>query len=485
MLLEIVKGFDKEGIYMSITSMSFVFAFLPLALAVYYISNNEIKPYVLLGISIVFYAFGSIRYISLFLIDICITIFVGRSIYKANSRLARKTLLILGVICNVGLLVFYKNGDALIGKWNVIIGLQETQQNLVLPLGISFFTFKAISYLADIYKKKVELSDDVVRDALYLSIFTQIQAGPISRYEESKIVGNGFNSNLFSQGVYRFLVGFSKKVIISSMLYKSYVEIFATPLEDVSTLYAWLGAICFVLQLLYDFEGYSDMAIGMSAMFGYKCCENFNYPFMTESIGGFWRRWHMSLGSWFKDYIYIPLGGSRNQHKIKLYFNLFVVWLLTGVWHGVSGNYILWAMGTFVAISIEKALNLPERLKSKASKIIYRFLSALFSGTMLTVFGTDSFISGLRYINRMYNFRMGAIVDMRAKFLIKDNWFFICIAVLLCFPIVPFIEEKLQDKAVLAKLFELCKVAIVVASFVWALSFVVAGQNNPFAYANF
>lgn len=470
---------------MSITSMSFVFAFLPLALAMYYIANNEVKPYILLGLSLIFYAFGSLQYIMLFVFEICLTVFIGRTIYESSNQIERKILFILGILCNVSMLAYYKYADIVITKWNVITGANEPIKGLVFPLGISFFTFKAISYLVDVYKGKAELTDKIVRDALYLSFFTQIQSGPLTRYNESKPVMDGFNSQLFQTGVYRFLVGFSKKVIISSMLSKIYVEVFSTPLEEFSTLYAWLGVICFFLQLLCDFEGYSDMAIGISAMFGYKCRENFNYPFMTESINGFWGRWHISLGAWFKDYVYIPLGGSRNKHKWRVYFNLLVVWLLTGIWHGTTGNYVFWALGTFVAISIEKMLGFPNRLKTKVGKFVYRLFSVLVTVTMAAMFSSSNFVNGLRYIKRMYDFRANEIIDMRAKFLIKDNCFFILVALFLCFPIVPFIEKKLEGKASAAKVFELCKVLVVVAAFIWSLSFVVAGQNNPFAYANF
>ena len=252
----------------------------------------------------------------------------------------------------------------------------------------------------------------------------------------------------------------------------------------VSTLYLWLGAICYSMQLFYDFDGYSDMAIGLSEMFGYRCTENFDYPYMTESVAKFWRRWHISLSSWFRDYVYIPLGGSRCK-KWRTYFNLFAVWALTGIWHGAAWNFIFWGIGYFIVIAFERATGLPDRLKTRFGKFIYRVLALLFINFQWVIFRAASLQSGLSYIKRMVVYTPNTLADKRALFLMKDNWVFILVGILLCFPIVQYLEKKLESRKRLLAIFHIVVGVIVVFGAVWSVSFIISGQNNPFAYANF
>ncbi|MGM9669538.1 MAG: MBOAT family O-acyltransferase, partial [Faecousia sp.] len=258
-----------------------------------------------------------------------------------------------------------------------------------------------------------------------------------------------------------------------------------TPFENFSTSYAWLGAICYSLQLFFDFSGYSDMAIGITEMFGYKCPENFNYPYITDSVTKFWRRWHITLSGWFRDYIYIPLGGSRNKQRWKVYCNLFIVWLLTGIWHGAAWNFIAWGLGYFVVISLEKLLNFPGRLKTRIGKVIYRIFTLLFINFQWVLFNSTSLISGLRFIKRMILFYPNELTDMRTSFLLRDYGFFIIIAIILSVPVVPWIGCKLKDKKSMYTVYEVLLSLIIIGAFIWSISFIVAGQNNPFAYANF
>lgn len=220
-------------------------------------------------------------------------------------------------------------------------------------------------------------------------------------------------------------------------------------------------------------------------MFGYSCMENFNYPYMTESVSKFWRRWHISLSEWFRDYIYIPLGGSRSKNKARVYFNLFVVWLLTGIWHGVAWNFVLWGLGYFVLIAFERLTGLPERFKTKIGKVLYRIFSLLFINFQWVMFNSKDVLGGMRFIKRMVLYQNNDLANVRTWFLLKDYAFFIIVAVVLCFPIVPWVRKKLVDKAAAFKVFELVEYVVIIGAFIWALSFVVAGQNNPFAYANF
>lgn len=463
---------------MTTTSMLFLLLFLPLALIIYYIANDGIKEYVLLGESILFYALGDIHYLPLFCIATCVMIFIGRGIHISNSMLLKRILLVLGIIINIGILFSYKYLGSIIEPDTI------RATTAIMPLGLSFFTFKSISYLADAYTGKVSLSEHMVHDALYLSIFTQIQAGPLTRYNDMQR-SKKFDSALFSDGVYRFLIGFSKKILIADVLSKITTEVFATSIDNLSTGYAWLGAVCYSLQLFFDFAGYSDMAIGLTQMFGYKCKENFNYPYMTNSVSGFWRRWHISLSEWFRDYVYIPLGGSRNKQKWRTYVNLLIVWILTGIWHGSSWNFVLWGLGYFIMIAFEKATNFPAKLNTTVGKILYRIVCLLFINFQWVLFNAGSVTYGLGFIKRMVIGKSVSLANLRALFLLKEYFFFILIALILCFPIVPWIQSKFKERKVLSGVLELGITIIIVAAFVWALSFVISGLNNPFAYANF
>ena len=420
--------------------------------------------------------------------SIILSIIIGRLIHLTPKKLARRILLITGIALNAGILIYYKYADFILSftKENAA----DVQKEVLLPLGLSFFTFKAISYLVDVYSGKAVLSENPVHDALYLSFFGQIQSGPLSRYNDmcfpAELDGKkNARMNLFSDGVLRFLIGFNKKVLLANILAKVTTEVFSTPVEKYTMAYAWLGSICFSLQLFFDFAGYSDMAIGLSEMFGYKCRENFNYPYMTESVAKFWRRWHISLSEWFRDYIYIPLGGSRNKNKWRVYFNLLVVWVLTGIWHGAAWTFVFWGLGYFVLISFERLTKLPDRLQSKPSKIIYRVFTLLFINCQWILFRSDTLKNGIRFIKRLFVFYDNKITDFRALFLLKEYGVFIAAAILLCFPVVPWLRKKLEGRTKALVVFDGIVYTVILGLFVCALSFVVAGQNNPFAYANF
>lgn len=472
---------------MSITSLSFLFCFLPISLMVYYIVKKEAKELVLLVISLMFYALGSPQYLILFMVSVVVTVTIGRLINSFDGQKQRTFLLVIGVIYNVGLLAFYKYYNSIIDYMGLkkIIEI-DTHQSLILPLGISFFTFKAISYLIDVYHSRVQLDENVVHDALYLSFFPQIQSGPLARYSEMfPVVDKSEKQRLFNEGVYRFLIGFNKKVILANVLSNITKEIFSTDPGMLSTGYAWLGSICFSLQLFFDFAGYSDMAIGLSGMFGYNCRENFYYPYMTESISKFWRRWHISLSEWFRDYIYFPLGGSRCEKKTRVYFNLFVVWILTGIWHGSTWNFIAWGLGYFVLIAFERFTGWPDKLTSGVVKFIYRIFTLLFINFQWVLFKAENLKYGLRFIKRMVIYTPNELMDKRTAFLLGDNWFFIMLAFILCFPVVSTLENKVKENAKGYFVFRLVISLIIVFGFVWSLSFVIVGMNNPFAYAFF
>lgn len=469
---------------MSIITMLFVFLFLPLALAIYHLSNESVKEYVLLIVSLVYYLIGSIDYIFFFIISIAVTVLIGRTMANVTGDIIKRGLLVLGIVFNVAYLFYFKYFNFSLAIWAQLTDVDIVLREILLPLGISFYTFKAISYLADIYTGRAVLDENFTHDLMYLSFFSQLQSGPITRYNDCKRI-NDSKIDYFSDGAIRFMIGFDKKVLIANVLANITNEIFDAPYENLSTSYAWLGAVCFSLQLFFDFAGYSDMAIGLTEMFGYSCMENFYYPYMTESVSRFWRRWHISLSEWFRDYVYIPLGGARSKSKVKVYLNLFVVWLLTGIWHGAAWNYVLWGMGYFVLIAFEKVTGLPDKFRFDISKVAYRVFSLLFINFQWVMFNSNDVINGLRFIKRMVIYQKNDLADVRVIFLLKDYAFFIIVAVVLCFPIVPWTRKKLIDRTAAYRAFEILEYTIILVAFIWAISFIVAGKNNPFAYANF
>lgn len=312
---------------MSFTDLTFIFLLLPLFLAIYYISKEGLREYVLCACSLFFYAFGSIGCVLLLIFSICVDVCIGWLIDKCRERPAlRRGLLLLGVIYNLSILGYYKYADFILDNVSALLGGMAEPKNLALPLGISFFTFKSISYLADIYLGKIKAPKNPMHAALYLSFFAQAQSGPLSRYQDMACgAGMGGHSRFagFSEGACRFMAGMQKKMLLANVLSNITAEAFSAPSGQMSAAYAWLGAVCYSLELYFDFSGYSDMAIGVSRMFGYSCPENFDYPYMADSVSGFWRRWHITLGAWFRDYVYIPLGGSRARGGYCVYTGTF------------------------------------------------------------------------------------------------------------------------------------------------------------------
>ncbi len=470
---------------MDFTDLIFLFIFLPVSFAIYYLASGEkLRQWILLMLSMVFYACGSSDYFFLLLFTLFINITLGFFIEKSNQshKNLAAFLLILGISMNVGVLGYYKYADFSLKTLNSLLSTQFEMKNLLLPLGISFYTFKAISYLIDVYEKRVE-KNSVVVVALYLSFFGQITSGPITRYAAFEKDRDGEIYHQFGTGVNRFLIGFIKKILLANVLSNITTEIFDNT-YSLSTSLAWLGAICYSLQLYYDFSGYSDMAIGISGMFGYRCSENFNYPYTTSSVTEFWRKWHITLGAWFRDYIYIPLGGSR-EGKIKLYRNMLIVWLITGLWHGANWNFIVWGLGYFILIACEKALGIPKCWKHKGIKNAYRVFVLAMVNFEWVMFRCKNVTEGFEYIKSMVVPINDEIASARARFLLQDYAVFIVCAILFAMPIVPKIEEYCKKNKMTEIMYHLMYSVVLIILFTLALSLVISGQSNPFLYGNF
>ncbi len=345
---------------MVFSSNIFLFAFLPLTLALYFATPNQIKlrNIFLLIASLIFYSWGEMHYLFLLLISIAANYFFGLILEK------NKKIIILAVAFNILLLGYYKYANFIIENLN-LLGLKIENKKIHLPIGISFFTFHAISYLVDIYRKKSHAQKSFIDLALYIAFFPQLIAGPIVRYNFIAKYLNKRNHNYaaVAYGIRRFIIGLGKKVIIANPLGELADAVFNLPLAEVNANVAWVGVICYTLQIYFDFSGYSDMAIGLARIFGFKFPENFNYPYISRSIKEFWRRWHISLSAWFRDYVYIPLGGNRCS-LTRQYFNLVLVFFLCGFWHGASWNFIVWGVFHGIFLVLERFKKFSEFLLS-------------------------------------------------------------------------------------------------------------------------
>ena len=460
---------------MSFASIPFLLYFLPISVALFYLTrkiNKYLSELILIVCSVVFYTYESSEYLLLIGILSILAILAGFAISKTSGAVSRITMLV-SVFILVGTLVFFKYVNRL------------AHTNILFPLGLSFFSFRVISYIVDIYKKRISFEKNILKTLLYFTFFAQISSGPIERFEGFyKEDDTKFDSKLFLDGFWRFIFGLCKKILIADTLLHMLSTLKIVPLEASAASFLWIMSICYSLQLYYDFSGYSDMAIGITNMFGYNCRENFKHPYLSRSISEFWRRWHISLGDWFKDYIYIPMGGSRVS-KARIIVNLFVVWLITGIWHGSTLNFIIWGLLYFVIIMLEKILIKPERLKSGAA-VIYRLFSLFYINLLWIVFRyTDLSYLGA-YLKRMFGISRIEHSDINVWHLIWDYKFALIPAILFIFPIYSKISQYMEKKDQKIKLvFEAVLSIVMTVLFILCLSFIVSGTNNPFVYANF
>ena len=371
---------------MVFSSAIFIFGFLPLLLICYFLTPKNKRNYTLLIFSLIFYGFGEPVFLFVMIAIVMIDYLSGILIDKYEKQ--KKAVLILSLILNLGLLFYYKYTGFFLDTVNTLFNLRLPVPEIVLPIGISFFTFQALSYVIDVYKKEVKVQKNPLYILLYVSMFPQLIAGPIVRYQtvEDEITKREYSWENIAYGIERFVIGFAKKLIISNHMGRLADIIFQG--TGLTTDVAWIGAISFTLQIYFDFSGYSDMAIGLGRILGFHFNENFNYPYISKSITEFWRRWHISLSTWFRDYVYIPLGGNR-KGALRHIFNMFVVWFLTGFWHGASFNFILWGLYYFVFLLLEKYVfnkifkNIPSVLKHIYALIIIIFGWVLFNCTNL------------------------------------------------------------------------------------------------------
>ena len=453
---------------MIFSSASFLFAFLPCVTIVYYLLRSRTARNVFLTfVSLFFYAWGEPWFVLVMLLSIVINWFIALRIGAGEHK---KAWLVVGLVCDLGLLAVFKYLGFLMENVNWIFHLSLPVPQIVLPIGISFFTFQAISYIVDVYRGDGRVQKSLMNVCLYISFFPQLIAGPIVRYQtfDDQITTRRETLDDFCEGVRRFIVGLAKKVLLANNLAALADTAFAMQTTELSLVGTWLAAASYMLQLYFDFSGYSDMAIGLARMFGFHLLENFNLPFIARSIAGFWKRWHISLTSWFRDYLYFPLGGSRVS-KGRLLFNMGVVWVLTGFWHGAQWTYLVWGFLFFVLQAFERFSGAGKWLEKHRIGHLYVFLVVMIASV---VSRADSIPHALDLYRSMFGLDGSAIFDDTARMFLREYGAFLVAGVLCCLPVPKRIPDAVRG------------VGLAAAGFV-AITYVVMGSYNPFIYFNF
>lgn len=469
---------------MLFSSPVFLFVFLPAVLLGYYILRGQkARNLLLLAASLFFYAWGEPVYVFLMLFSIGANYFLGLWIH---ARCGAKGPLIVAVALNLGILFLFKYLDFTIGNLNALFGLHLPPVGLSLPIGISFFTFQALSYCIDVYRGTAQVQRNVLDLGLYISFFPQLIAGPIVRYSSvaQQIRSRKSDPELFRQGVERFILGFAKKVLLANNLSVVAERAFALAgAGELTAGLAWLGSVSYSLQIYFDFSGYSDMAIGLGRMFGFRFEENFNYPYISRSVSEFWKRWHISLGRWFRDYIYFPLGGSRVS-RAKLLRNLFAVWLFTGIWHGAAWQFIVWGLGYGVLVAFEKLTGLPEKLKTRVGRALYMALTLLIVNAGWVLFGAQDLSAGLYQLGAMLGIGTAGTGDLTI-FLLRERWIYLVLGMVLSTPFCSGALRRLWAGREDKPLWALGRAAGYLLLLILSVSYLAMGAHNPFIYFNF
>ena len=471
---------------MVFSSLLFLFYFLPAVLVVYFIVPRKAKNIVLLIFSVFFYAWGEPVYILLMMFSICMDFFLGLWLERVRQNRERaKKVLVLAVVLNVALLAFFKYADFFVDNLNAVTGLAIPSLNIPLPIGISFYTFQAMSYLIDLYRGDVPVQRSIVAFGTYVSLFPQLIAGPIVRMRTvvGELADRRESFDDFSIGVKRFVAGLGKKVLIANTLGEVWSQVSAMEPDGLPVLTAWIGVLAYTFQIYFDFSGYSDMAIGLGRMFGFHFLENFDYPYISKSITEFWRRWHISLSSWFKEYVYIPLGGNRKGLS-KQIRNILIVWLLTGFWHGASWNFVVWGLYFGVLLILEKLFLL--RLLQKLPSFFQHAYTMLLVVLGWAVFAFDSLGDGLQFIRALFGGYGQALWDGGALYLLYTNIILFIIAAIGSTPLPGRLWNRL-DRRLEAHPVPLgaLESALVASGMLLCVAFLVDASYNPFLYFRF
>ena len=465
---------------MLFTSISFLYYFLPALIIIYFITPKKYKNIILLIASLLFYFYGEPKYVFLMIAEIIIA-YIGAILidkYKNQS----KNILITTLFIHVFLLIIFKYTDFIIQTINDISNANIKLLNIALPIGISFYTFQIISYIIDVYNGKVNVQKNIIKLATYVSLFPQLVAGPIVRYQtvEKELDDRVHSFNNFAYGIRRFTIGFAKKVLIANALGELCSKTFLA--DEKTVVFFWIFGISYMLQLYFDFSAYSDMAIGLGRIFGFHFPENFNYPYISKSITEFWRRWHISLSTWFKDYVYIPLGGNR-EGKYKQIRNILIVWLLTGIWHGANWTFLIWGLLFGIILIIEKIwLNkFMEKLPSFIRRIYVLFIVMI----LFIIFSSDNMSVALTNIKGLFGMNGEAFVNDYTLHYLKSYLPVLIIALLGSTPFIKILIDKLRKNKYVNNIINIIEPILIVVILVVVTSYLIDNSYNPFLYFRF
>lgn len=456
---------------MIFSSLLFLFWFIPIFFFIYYLAPPKLKNAVLLIGSIAFYAWGEPKYLILIFVSILVNYLAGILMQKADRTSVRRLVLIIALVYDFSMLLVFKYTNFFIGNINALLGSDIALVDITLPLGISFYTFQIASYIIDLYKGKIEADKNIINLATYLCMFPQLIAGPIVVYSEvsEKLKNRNIVLSDIEEGIRIFILGLGSKVLIANNIGSLWDRVTEIGYENVSTPVAWMAMIAYTLQIYFDFNGYSLMAIGLGKMLGFTFPQNFNFPYISRSLTEFWRRWHITLSSWFREYVYIPLGGNR-RGNIRTYVNLFIVWFLTGFWHGASWNFVLWGLFFFMMLSIEK-MGLHKILDRH--KVFSHIYSLLFISMSWMIFAiTDIQKIGVFFL-RLFSFKIGEDVI----YYFRNYAVIIIIGCILSTPVLKNFYDRYKTKVI--------GIIISIAILILSVAYLADATYNPFLYFRF
>lgn len=466
---------------MVFSSIPFLYYFLPVVLLVYFAVPTALKNTVLLVFSLAFYAWGEPIYVFLMAVTILVNYVLGICTEKFRGRPLSKVFLALSVIFCLGALGYFKYADFFIENANNVLGTSIPLFGIALPIGISFYTFQIMSYVIDVYRGSAKAQKNIIDLGAYVSLFPQLIAGPIVRYAdiEKQLKYRTHSFQKAHDGIVSFVVGLSKKILIANTLGELCTS-FAV-VGDKSVMFYWLYALSYMIQIYFDFSGYSDMAIGLGKIFGFTFMDNFRYPLASRSITDFWRRWHISLGSWFRDYVYIPLGGNR-RGSIRHIFNILVVWFLTGFWHGAEWNFIIWGLYFALLLMAEKFFLSKYLSKSKIIGHIYVLFFVIIS---FAIFSASSLGGALETVGGMFGIGTSYFVSESFLYALKNFGFVIVLAFVCATPVMSNCKKLIRRKNTLSKVYDILETPVLLILFVVTTAYLADGSFNPFLYFRF
>ncbi|MBQ8391882.1 MAG: MBOAT family protein [Clostridia bacterium] len=466
---------------MIFSSIAFLYYFLPVTLVLYFLTPRPLKNTTLLLVSLFFYGWGEPKYVFLMIATVLLGYVFGLLIERYRSKPVSKVFLTLSVLSSLAALGYFKYADFFIANFNAVTGLSIPLLRLALPIGISFYTFQILSYSVDVYRGETEAQKNPINLAAYVALFPQLIAGPIVRYCDVALMlkKREHSFQKINEGCCRFVIGLSKKILIANTLGELCTSF--TQSADLSVLYYWLYVVSYMLQIYFDFSGYSDMAIGLGKIFGFEFLENFNYPFISKSITEFWRRWHISLGSWFRDYVYIPLGGNRVK-RARMLFNIFAVWFLTGFWHGAQWNFIVWGLYFGILLTLEKFFFLKKLEKHPVIGHIYVLFAAAIS---FMIFSAENMGDAVSRVGGMFGIGVKSFVSAEFWFNLKNYAIVLLVACIGATPIMKKIKNHADSKWKNTFILDAFEILVPIALLVICTAYLADGSFNPFLYFRF